>query len=263
VPEGDVLLPRPPVPLPVHPEIMFLATTRALVREGEQMHHCIATRIPQAMTAEAYLFHVEHQGQRASVEISGTGHFVEAKGPCNRENAASRFGATFLARWGVGVRAAKLLADLLSTTPAMARTIAAPLGPPLRPGERPLRTLDELVAVLPWVDARSVSLWDFLARVLPQCRRSTAGGEGRRWLVVEARDGPMVGLLSLTRSGRVERWIGGDPRAGRPLALHGPPRGSDDDDDDDREAALGLRGHGAPGNGAPGNGAPGNGARAG
>jgi len=176
------------------------------------------------------------------VEIDGTGCFVQAQGPCNRENAASRFGATFLARWGVGVRAARRLARLaartptrtatMTETPAVARSIAAPLDPPLRPGERPLRTLGQLVAALPWVDARSTALWGFLERVLTRCCASAAGGEGRRWLVGEARDGPMVGLVSLTRSGRIEVFLGREPRAGRPLVALGPPRAADSDDDD-------------------------------
>jgi len=91
---------RPPIPLPAVPGVTFLATVGAIVEEGERMGHCIATRAEDALRGRCFLFHIDHQGQRASVEVSAKGEIAQAQGPHNTDNTAAWWGARQLRGWG-------------------------------------------------------------------------------------------------------------------------------------------------------------------
>lgn len=91
---------RPPVPLPRQGGLRFLATVAEVRAEGRAMRHCIATYARSAVDGFCFLFHVQHAGEQASVEVSPDGHVVQANGPGNRSNRASRWGRRQLESWG-------------------------------------------------------------------------------------------------------------------------------------------------------------------
>lgn len=94
----------PPIRLPQPPEIRFLDTVGAVAEEGASMRHCIASYAHTAVEGESYLFHVEHGGETASVQVSRTGRVVQAFGPANTRNGASAWAARVLGRWGRALR---------------------------------------------------------------------------------------------------------------------------------------------------------------
>jgi len=94
---------RPPIPLPREPGITFLDRVGAIGAEGERMHSCVAGYAASAVDGWCYLFHVEHAGEHATVEVSPRGEVVQAEGPCNTENRAARWGRQRLALWGRGL----------------------------------------------------------------------------------------------------------------------------------------------------------------
>jgi len=93
----------PPIPLPAVPGVTFLGTVGEIVEEGVRMCHCIATRAEDALHGRCYLFHIEHQGERASVEVSPQGKIAEAQGPHNTDNAAVWWGAAQLRAWAASL----------------------------------------------------------------------------------------------------------------------------------------------------------------
>jgi hypothetical protein len=99
---GDTRTALPPIPLPDHPAIRFLDTPRAIADEGKVMEHCIASYADQAVSGHCYLFHVELDGESASVEVDYTGRVVQSQGPFNKRNGAARWGSRMLRRWGSG-----------------------------------------------------------------------------------------------------------------------------------------------------------------
>jgi hypothetical protein len=91
---GGVAMPTrlPPVALPCNPEITFLGTVGAVLDEGERMHHCVATYARRAVSGGCYLFHVEHDGAQATVEVNRDGTVAQACGPTNQRNVATQWG---------------------------------------------------------------------------------------------------------------------------------------------------------------------------
>ncbi len=100
----DRRLMKPPIPLPEIEGVRFLATVADAVSEGEQMEHCIASYSESAVEGRCYLFHVEYQGENASVEVSSSGKVIQARGPRNCYNKATRWAAQILGQWGRGFR---------------------------------------------------------------------------------------------------------------------------------------------------------------
>src|SRR5262249_9237171 len=96
----------PPIALPVHPGIRFLATVKEICKEGAAMQHCIATYAGTAARGKCFLFHVEHAGRSASVAVDQEGTVREANGPRNEWNAAVQWGRRVLGRWGKALRPA-------------------------------------------------------------------------------------------------------------------------------------------------------------
>ena len=100
---ADRQLMIPPIPLPEVEGIRFLATVADAVNEGNEMQHCMASYCEKAAEGRCYLFHAEHQGEKASVEVSPSGKVVQALGPRNCYNQAAKWAAQELGKWGRGL----------------------------------------------------------------------------------------------------------------------------------------------------------------
>ena len=93
----------PPIPVPADTSVHRLETVEEIVTESERMGHCVASCVPQALSGCCYLFHVEYEGDAATVMVDH-GRVVEARGPRNHSNEAARWGAGRLASWASGLR---------------------------------------------------------------------------------------------------------------------------------------------------------------
>ena len=90
----------PPIPVLSDPAVRHLKTVEEIAREGELMEHCAASYVPRLLDGTYYLFHVERDGEGATVMVHKSGKVVEARGRRNRRNHASRWGEKALAKWG-------------------------------------------------------------------------------------------------------------------------------------------------------------------
>jgi hypothetical protein len=95
----DVPTRRPPFALPDVSGIRFLRTVEDVALEGQRMNHCVVTRARAALRGDCDLFHVEHQGEQATVELSKHGNVIEAGGPRNLRNRAVTWGRDVLREW--------------------------------------------------------------------------------------------------------------------------------------------------------------------
>lgn len=96
----------PPIPLPKEDYIGFLDTYGMVVQEGTLMGHCIASYAESAVRGHCYLFHVNYEGEQASVEVSPQGFVSQSYGPKDSINKASEHGRMVLGKW-----AKKLIAN--------------------------------------------------------------------------------------------------------------------------------------------------------
>jgi hypothetical protein len=96
----------PSLPVPDNPALSFLESIGAIHREGKSMGHCIGSLADQAVSGSCYLFHVEYQGECASVQVSRFGEVIQSYGPKNMINSASDYGRRVLGRWGGSLRKA-------------------------------------------------------------------------------------------------------------------------------------------------------------
>jgi hypothetical protein len=67
-----------------------------------EMKHCIASYAERAVNGNCYLFHIEHGDETASIEVDYLGRVLQAQGPRNKRNAATRWGTRALRKWGGG-----------------------------------------------------------------------------------------------------------------------------------------------------------------
>lgn len=95
----------PPIAPPALPGVTFLDTVGDVCREGAEMGHCIASYAPSAVDGNSYLFHIDHNGELASVEVKPWGEVAQAQGPHNQANAATRWGARALRGWAAEIKA--------------------------------------------------------------------------------------------------------------------------------------------------------------
>ena len=100
---------KPPLPLPENRAIRFLGTTSAFAEEATRMKHCILAKLPRAQKGKCFYFHVDFQGESATVEVGRSGALLEAYGPHNRINHASLQGRIWLERWSLGFLLLRLL----------------------------------------------------------------------------------------------------------------------------------------------------------
>lgn len=89
----------PPIPFPEDENIKFLDSYKAVYDEGELMGHCIAQYAQNAVKGYCYLFHIDYNGEMASVEVSPNGYISQSYGPKDTKNKASEYGKTELGKW--------------------------------------------------------------------------------------------------------------------------------------------------------------------
>jgi len=94
----------PPIPLPSTENIKFLDSYISIVNEGSLMNHCIARYAEGAVKGRAYLFHVDYNGEMASVEVNPLGYVNQSYGPYDRTNNASNYGRKMLEEWAKELR---------------------------------------------------------------------------------------------------------------------------------------------------------------
>jgi hypothetical protein len=215
----------PPIPLPSSPGIRFLNTVGAILCEGVEMDHCVATRAPRALAGDSYLFHIDHEGQRATAEVGRSGAVLEVRGPHNTRNIAVAYAQAALRTWGarLGMHTMGDPSTSLWTTPA----------PPLPPGYEPVTTLAALGSALaalttPPEDGDD-SVWVWAAR----CAEEAVAG--RRWLVALRAAGVTLTLSSLDDKGAV---MGNAIAVREGARALGMVDDNDDDDDVDWEAGT-------------------------
>jgi len=97
-------LAKPPVPIPGMDGVTLLKTIKDVVDEGVSMGHCIAAYAERAVQGRCYLFHIDHEGETASVEVNPFGVVIQAQGPRNRNNNAATWGKRVLTQWGRQLR---------------------------------------------------------------------------------------------------------------------------------------------------------------
>lgn len=73
--------------------ITCLRTAGDVRDEGSRMRHCVGSYASKAAAGGCYLFHVDHDGQQATVEVSPRGEVLQAYGPGNTKNSACSYGA--------------------------------------------------------------------------------------------------------------------------------------------------------------------------
>jgi hypothetical protein len=89
----------PNIPLPANEHIRFLDTYASVLDEGVLMNHCIAQYAERAVDGASYLFHVDYNGEMASVEVNPKGYVIQSYGPRDKINSASKYGSLILNRW--------------------------------------------------------------------------------------------------------------------------------------------------------------------
>jgi hypothetical protein len=92
----------PPIAPPEDPNVRFLSSVEEVCEEGVRMNNCVASYARRAVRGLCYLFHVDHGGEEATIEVNRAGRVVQAAGPSNERNAASMWGRRTLNRWGKG-----------------------------------------------------------------------------------------------------------------------------------------------------------------
>ena len=90
----------PPIALPDETGVRFLATVGDVCAEGDAMEHCVARYVERAVDGRCFLFHVDHDGEQATIEVSQTGKVVQSQGPRNSANGATRWAKRVLSSWG-------------------------------------------------------------------------------------------------------------------------------------------------------------------
>jgi len=101
--EAEKLMPAkmPPIDLPENENIRFLKTVEEIIAEGVDMGHCIASYSRTAIKGECFLFHVDYNGEKASIMINNQGKVVQSYGPRNCVNKASEWATSQLTGWGI------------------------------------------------------------------------------------------------------------------------------------------------------------------
>jgi len=76
--------------------VVPLRTVGEVVEEGETMHHCVGSYARRAEQGHSFLFHVEHDNQKATIELNREGFVQQAYGPRNTINSACAWGSETL-----------------------------------------------------------------------------------------------------------------------------------------------------------------------
>lgn len=86
-----------------------LRTVGDVVSEGEFMRHCVGSYAGVASEGHSFLFHVEHNGEAATIELSPDGWVRQAYGQRNTMNSACRWGTEILQRTVTAAKAPKVI----------------------------------------------------------------------------------------------------------------------------------------------------------
>ncbi|MHA2063258.1 MAG: PcfJ domain-containing protein [Candidatus Thorarchaeota archaeon] len=119
--EPDTLTAVPPIPLPTDDKLIFLDTVERVADEGANMGHCVGGYAGRAVEGHCYLFHVEYDGEEATVEVDQFGTVRQGSGPKNTRNKAVDYGKKALTKWG-----GRIEAEPLKPTMKVARHAALP-----------------------------------------------------------------------------------------------------------------------------------------
>jgi hypothetical protein len=96
----DARTAKPLISLPDTSGVRFLSTVGEICAEAAEMEHCIASYSDDAVRGQCYLFHIDYEGERASVEVTPSGRVRQAFGPRNSSNRATDWGRKVLGAWG-------------------------------------------------------------------------------------------------------------------------------------------------------------------
>ena len=100
---ADTVLPLLALDYPALAEkgVQPLRTVGEVVEEGDRMQHCVGSYAHRAYVGHSFLFHVEHNNHKATIELSAGGAVQQAYGPRNTVNDACSWGSEAL-RLAVG-----------------------------------------------------------------------------------------------------------------------------------------------------------------
>lgn len=73
-----------------------LRTVHDVRDEGYMMRHCVSSYASKAAAGLCYLFHIDHEGQQATIEVLPDGQITQAYGPENSKNEACSHGMKVL-----------------------------------------------------------------------------------------------------------------------------------------------------------------------
>ncbi|MBD3227649.1 MAG: hypothetical protein GF329_05630 [Candidatus Lokiarchaeota archaeon] len=91
---------KPLIDLPNVEGIEFMETVGRIRQESIDMNNCVKSYAPSACNGNCYLFHVDYEGKRATVEVSPRGRVVQVYGPRNSKNIACNYARKHLNKWG-------------------------------------------------------------------------------------------------------------------------------------------------------------------
>jgi hypothetical protein len=88
------------LPLPRELNAAFLRTVEEIVDEERWMQNGVAHYAEDAVFGRAFVFHVDHDGEDASIVVRNDGEVLMAAGPWGSKNGAALLGARSLWDWG-------------------------------------------------------------------------------------------------------------------------------------------------------------------
>ena len=96
--QGNTNTKLPPIELPKNKGVKFLSTVQEVLEEGKEMNHCVGSYSSRAIKGSCFLFHVDYNGEMATVEVSG-GNVSQVYGPKNSNNKACEYAKRVLGNW--------------------------------------------------------------------------------------------------------------------------------------------------------------------
>jgi hypothetical protein len=122
--------------LPPIPALIFLATVGAIGREGRTMGHCVGSSfyLDHGRDGGLHFFHVQRNGQHATVALMPDGAIYAIQGPGNRRNQICVWVKRRLMMWR---RSGPIRAER-APAPAPGTMSSHPPAPTRAEGQRPL-----------------------------------------------------------------------------------------------------------------------------
>lgn len=79
--------------------ITFLKTVGDLAAESVLMKHCVSSYYDKTIAGQSFIFHVDYEGEKATIEVNQYGQVVQSHGPYNQSNRAAWWGKTQLTQF--------------------------------------------------------------------------------------------------------------------------------------------------------------------